>query len=163
MRNVFSLPITSTSTSDLGGDVGRLRIEDGKIYKLMQNKTGGALAVGDVVFNGDSTVNPAGTYAFKLNQASQGTNLGLMAGVSMAVVADAAYFWAQVWGYNASIDMEGTVAIVAGAALKGVNGQYYVVSGTALGTAPLYSRLIIALEGYATAAAALKKGFIHCL
>lgn len=161
IRTIFARRLDEATATDPGNEVGMIRWEYQNAYRFVKNLTGGALAVGDVLFAGTSS--PTHQEAYKMNQSAKGTNLGLMMGVVLAVAAAADFLFLQVFGYNASINMEGTTDIAVGDSLKGVNDQFYLVQGAAVATAPLYHRQVVAMEAYTAAAAALKAGFIHCL
>lgn len=157
MRTIFSIPLTGTSPIDHKNSLGMLRFEDGNVYKLCKNGSGGTLSAGDVVFGGSDLTETIVTKAAS-------DYLSAMVGVVVpATVPVDHYFWVQIYGYNAEILTIGHASLLTGDALKGVISQLYVERSTAMGVAPIYGRFIEAKEAYTTTSvAALKKGFIHC-
>jgi hypothetical protein len=158
MRNVFSLNVAETYSKDLGGSLGQLRIEDDKIYKMVQNKTGGTRTAGDLV------VYDVGTDATHTKVYAPATaKLMQLAGVLVGAPLADEYCWMQIWGYSAVVNTMGHASMAVGDSLIAVDAQYYGARSTAVGTAPIYGAYIICLEAYTTTSAAIKKGFIRCM
>lgn len=163
MRAAWSVPLTEFRVSDVGNEVGKLRFEDGKVYKFVQNKKSGALVVGDSC-NYNSTSDPAGNKIYQCDTGSNVAGLGLLAGIAISAIPADYYGWIQVWGYNTAVNVIGHASLTPGSSLKCVTAVDYLAFGAAEGTAPLAQAQVIALEAYATTTtAATKKGFIRCL
>lgn len=148
---------------------GQIRFgENGKIYRWVKNGTGETVAAGSVVFYGtnDLTLNEV----YKLNQSAKGTAQALMAGVTMSTLQPAgtnkkSYGWIQTYGVNeATLALSTSTALATGVTCIGVNDQYHVTHGQAVGTAPAYPVNITALQALATTVtvATTIKAFINC-
>lgn len=173
MKNVFSLPLTENAAADLGNDLGRIRVEDGKMYRLIANcETATDFALGDVVFHKLSDGVNMSKYGYKCLSA----NLSVAAGVVVATAgilsstgtSPRRYGWVQVFGENASVNVSGATTggtdVAAGDYLKGVNAAVYLIRDAA--TQALYRRNVQILEAVGTTttpAAATKKGFVNCI
>lgn len=160
MKQSFEIALLDTNAKDTGLNVGRIRIEDGKHYRCVRNKSAGARAIGDVGFFGTNDVDQKELYV--LNQAAKGTLANMMAGVYISAPAADEYHWIQTMGTNPNIATLGHAASALGDAMIGVNDQDYITRSTGVGTAPLHRRHIIASVVYVTVAEALKSGWIHC-
>jgi hypothetical protein len=134
-----------------------------KCYRWVQNVSGGALVLGDVVFFGTNDLTFA--EAYQLGLSGKGTLGSLMGGVVTSTdgIASGSYGWIQIYGYNATINTLGHASSAIGDAMIGVSGQNYVTRSTAVGTAPVNGRHIIATVAWTTTSAAIKSGFINCL
>ena len=159
MKNVFSLNLTDYSASDVGGDLGRIRQEGAKFYKLVKNNTASAFVVGDVTFINSPALDSTQASAIACTTAL----LGCMAGVAISAIPAAQYGWILIEGYYATVHIEGTTDIVIYDWLIGSNGQVYAVKGQTLGTAPAYRKGIIALLGYTTNGESTVAGYVHCM
>lgn len=166
LKTLWQTALTDVADNDVEG-VGRIRVlSTGDIYRWVSNEdASNSFAAGDVVFHKLS--NKATMFQTILLCAT--ANLAGMAGVCMAaLVANTGtkpkiYGWIQIYGVNTGILVEGTTDIAAGDHLIGVNAQKYVVQGSAAGTAPKYSRGIVALEAFITNSTGSKAGLIQCL
>jgi hypothetical protein len=182
-KQIFQTAVNEYKAVDVEG-VGRLRWvrensdspngkgQGVKCYLWVYNSTGSALTVGASYYHGTagyaltSGINPT-TFLeeiFTFGQSSKGTFINLLAGVAVSAIPSGQYGWVQVYGYNSTIQVEGTVAIAAGDYLKGVSGQVYLIKDASGGTAPTAGRRgVIALAAKGTAGTANIAGFIDCL
>ena len=166
-KTIFQTAITDVVAS--GGydseQVGTMRHgHDGKIYRWVQNTHTAATAVGSVVFHSGED---DGVDNYKYIEDGATAELMFMAGVAISIIASNGFGWIQVEGTNPTINNLGRVAtaIAVGDSLIGVDSQLYCAFGAAVGTAPVYTKRIIALEAVATAAtpvAATIAGLIQC-
>jgi hypothetical protein len=156
MRHIWSLgSLTDTCTADLGKDVGKLRIENGKIYRLVQNKSSDIWTVGQVVTGYAAAASETG---FKSGIKPATANLGFSMGIVLAAtVAVDSYCWVQIYGDYASASVLGHSSSAIGDTLIPVDGQYYLVRSTAVGTAPIYPFYAVARVAYTTTSAAAAK------
>jgi len=161
----FITDLTDSSSEDLEG-IGTLRFSgDGNVYRWVKNTNASAVAVGTPVGH---DMSDKANY-LKYIDLMAAADLGCMAGVVVSTSIPAGgYGWIQVAGVCTSVicSVSTNVTITAGNVLKGADGAAYVVSGTALGTAPIYTRGIIALEDVAsatTAATTYIYGDVRCL
>jgi hypothetical protein len=167
MKQVFGIGgLTETNTKDPGNDVGRIRIEDGNIYRLVQNKeASAALTVGQLAFHKLSD----GATMLKKVYKCLTANLSVCGGVVLATsLAAAEYGWVQCYGYNASVSVSGATTggadIAVGGYLKGVDANAHAVLDHA--TSPTYQRTLRALQTVTTTttpAAALIAAEIRCI
>lgn len=157
LRTTFAFNLTETSTTDPQNEAGQEMYLDGKWYKWVQNKTGGATAIGDV-----SCYDPAQDATLKKVYAPATAILNFCAGVWLTVCAADSYGWIQTAGVNNSVNEMGNASTAKGDNLIPTNGQTYFSRGTATGTAPTYPKGAVEMEAYTTTSAALKKVYLTC-
>lgn len=153
MKVAFATSVTDFATTDVenlasSGGQRFTRTFNDKMYRWVKNATGADLVAGYAVFWGTNDTTKGEVY--KMNQSTKGTSLGQFAGIAMSAIPSGSYGWIQTRGYNASVFVEGTTDITAFATLKGVNDQFYLVLGAAVGTAPLHVRTAIATVAFTT-------------
>lgn len=155
-KTIWQTITTDTRTTDVEG-VGRLRWEDGKCYRWVQNTiTNFTPGPKDLVCHafGD------GTDALKSISKPATASLGFLGGVACTTISAATgtnpykYGWIQVWGECSGVavtpvNTQTTANPVAGNSLIPVNGQVYATSGQAMGTAPVYTRRLVLLDSVA--------------
>lgn len=171
-KTIFATPNTTSVRSTDEEGVGRLRWEDGKCYKWVENAitnftpgpadwvchdfTNGALAETKIIKPATAVLGYLAGQACTTISASTGTN-------------PLRYGWIQIYGMTTvtvtPVNTQTTSNPVAGNFLIAVNGvQTYLTSGQAMGTAPIYSRGVICNEPVIGSTAAQNvKGFIRCL
>lgn len=144
--------------SGLAPGLFRAAHNGGRIYKLVKNNHASALTVGDWVqldllaADTDSEVKQAVT-----------AGLALGGGVAMGAIPAAGYGWLCVYGYVAAVRTKGDgTAIAVGDTLKGLNATFTMVVDQAAGTAPTFSRGVVALDA-STSADATIEGFVRAL
>lgn len=130
----------------------------GRLYQLVKNNHASALTVGDWVQldllanDTDSEVKQAVT-----------AGLALGGGVAMGAIPAAGYGWVCRLGYVAAVRVKGDgTAVAAGDTLKGLNATFTMVVDQAAGTAPTFSRGVVALDA-ATAADTTIEGYVRGL
>ncbi len=162
--------VTDVRSTDIEG-VGRVRFEDGKIYRWVKNPTTNV----DLSANGlachqftDGTTSDQNVYK------PATATLGYLAGVLVTTIFSntgtgaLCYGWIQVWGINASVavtpvNTQTTANPVSGNSLIGVDAQFYAATGQAMGTAPAYKRQLTLLDSVAGSTAAQTcKVFVGC-
>jgi len=164
VRQSFFTALTETSATDKEG-VGTIRrTQNGDTYKWVQNKHSAALTVGQAAFHSLANQATFNTLVYDCAAA----DLGCMAGIVMATSLAVDYFgWIQIFGYNASVAVLAYQVgpVISGSWLKGTDSLATLTYGVALGTAPIYTRGVIALEGLASTVtvATATKCFIQCL
>jgi len=172
-QNVTQNSAYSSSRADYGDivGIGSIREDDnGFRYRWVQNQHDSALAAGDVVSHDASD----GVDMFKYVTDGVTAQLGFMAGVvtstSIAKASsdggsDGGYGWIMISGVYASIKFNcyQTTDIAVGTSLVPADGTVHAAYSTAMGTAPIYSRYIIALETLSsTLTTTTKKGLVCC-
>ena len=166
MKRIFRVPLTTVVESDVDSDVGRIRIEDGKMYRFVQNaEATTALTVGQAAFHKLSDTSTMENKVYVCLTA----NLSVFAGIVCATSLTAQYYgWVQIYGYCASVSVSGATTggteIAIGDWLKGVTAVGHMVRDAAYTTHPTYPRAVMILEAVATTttpAAAQVKGFVH--
>jgi len=142
VSRLWRTTLTEVSTVDLEG-VGTLRWDGDNCFRWVYNNTGSATVVGEVVFH-DLSANPNANLYANVSAAAT-ADLGCMAGVCMAIIADGGYGWIQVLGVATSclvIENASTITAI-GDYLVGLNGN--VAAMLDAGTQPLYQRNLQAL------------------
>jgi len=164
-KQLFTTYLTEVATTDLEG-VGTLRWDGANCYRWVYNATGSATVVGEITCH-DLSANPDSTLVESIYM-SLDTDLSMLAGVCLSVIADEGYGWIQVFGVTDSvIAMGGTSGgtdTAIGDYLLAVTSQIYGFRDTA--TQPAYSRNLQTLEVIATAttpATTYVTAFVRCL
>ncbi len=166
-KTLFKTQLTDVVASGAfdSEQVGTIRHgNDGKIYRWVQSTHGSAFVVGDVAF---SSGEDDGADMNNFIEDGATDELMFMAGVCISAIPSGGFGWIQVDGVNAAVNHLGSasVTLVIGDSMIGVNGAVYVTRSTAVGTAPIYTKTIIAMESVATVAspsAATIIGLIKC-
>lgn len=144
---------------------GSIRVAgNGDRFRFVINSTGGAAAAGDWAFKGSAFTHANGIDAevFSLGQSGKGTSANLFHGIWMSATPSGYGGWIQVFGYNATVNVEGTTDIVIYAQLKGTSGQVYGILDTAVGTAPTVGPFgVVALAGFTTNGTGTIAGYIR--
>lgn len=155
-KTIFRTQITDVASTDLEG-VGRLRWEDDKCYRWIQNTiTNYTPAIADLVCH---TFTDGALALTEISKPATAT-LGLLAGIVMGPLAantgtlPLCYGWIQVYGPNSQVNVtpvntQTTAAPVAGNSLIAVNGATYAATGQAMGTAAVYRRTLELLDSVA--------------
>lgn len=166
LKQVFVTKVTQNRSTDVD-IIGSVRIEGGNMYRWVQNKET------TITLNkGNPCVHDLSDAADmdKKVQLPETADLMVLAGVVVSEdgIAPGGYGWIQFFGVNSDVDVfaSQTTAKAAGISLKGVDGQAYLDTDTAAGTAPIYRRTIQLLEAVATVtpnAATSAACFIHCI
>lgn len=148
-KSIFRTLTTDTATTDVEG-VGRLRWEDDKCYRWVQNTiTNFTPVAGDLVCHAFLD----GVDAKKKISKPATATLGFLGGVACATISastgtnPAMYGWIQVWGPGSvnvtPVNTQTTSNPVAGNALVAGNAVVYAATGAAMGTAPIYTRKLV--------------------
>jgi len=144
-KQLFQTAITDVGAAldDIEG-AGTLRWDGANCYRWVYNATGSATVVGEVVFH-DMSANPNSTLVESV-YACATADLGMMAGVCMAICASTGYLWIQVFGVCTSVlVIEDTATVTAiGDYLIGDNTKVHATLDAS--TQPKYSRNLQALE-----------------
>ena len=166
LKQIFVSKLTESRSTDVDG-VGSMRIEDGKIYRFVQNKeTTVTLEKGNACVHDLSDA----VDMDKKVQSPVTADLSCLAGVVVATdgIPPLHYGWVQCYGANDDVDVfaSQTTAKAAGISLKAVNAVTYLDTDTAVGTATTLRRSVQLLEAVATVttgAATSAACFIHCI
>lgn len=158
MKTIFQTELTQVSQTDLEG-AGTLRFtDDGRVYRWVQNRSSTTALVANqsVCYHVASAA--AGSETFYKSVFTPATaNLGALAGALETGIAADYYGWVQVEGFKPDLLVKlpkTATDIIVSCTLLGVDATTTPAKDQLLGTAPVYTSTIVALESVATAAAA---------
>ena len=167
-KTLFNTLITDVKSTDVEG-VGRTRWEDDKCYRWIKNVGATDIAANSLVTH----VLAAGSTSLQNGQTPATADLSYLGGVAVTTIKSTtgtyAYGWIQVLGHNGSVAVTptngtATSTALAGATLLAVNGAAYATVGSAVGTAPIYTRTIVLLDAVpGSTAAQTCNVLIRCL
>jgi hypothetical protein len=174
IQQIFRTRLTPPLDSTQNAHIGEIIYDDGNRYeycKFTEEGGGGeTLTAGDAVFSNMLTTND---YHLNHFEAAGSVTINDLRGIFIGdghvpwtiddtTILDGDFGWVQTWGYQASINMEGTTDITAGDSLKAVSGQHYMVKDQARGTAASYVKHCVSQAAYTTNSAATKPGYVRC-